>query len=713
MSLRSRLSSAFKVFAAEEAAVAPAKGEVAIADLMTTSLFGKGGSWTVYNPSELISRRGYAIIDKMRNDEQIKAAMTFKKRTVNSSGWEVSSPEEEAEDWEVTEFVRGTLNGLRESLNSSINEMLLALDYGLSITEKIWDDRGGRLTIVDLKTRRPHNIYFDLDAYGNVTKLRQFNTELPVDKFIIYTHDKEFQNPYGTTDLSAAYRPWWSKDNAYKWLAILLEKMGIPPIFFFYNPESASGTGLTEMQNILKRLQAATVATIPRSKPDDVEAWAPELASNAANVFIPSIDMYDKHIAKALLMPGLLGFSADDGVGSLARSKTHFDSFMLVVNAIRQMVQEKVQKEVIVPVVDVNFMGVKRYPKFNLLPIDDSAKLEIYDAWTKLVVGKIVKATDDDEKHLRAAMKFPEREYIDGEREAANAPAAVPMIDDNKLLEKREFALDKTSKETKKIISKMDELETSLREELSKLVEGSRERIVKWVEKNYGKDDFDGSAYAAPSTLGALNPVKDVLLNASIFGSEMARESVSRAKNYAKATRPKQLPGESTKKALKYLKQKAQVVADKFDQKVQDSVRLALLTGLKTGDSTREVMRRVNEALDSVDEAYAENVVRTNITEAMNLGRLAEFRDPELSPFIAAVKYSSILDERTTEVCSLLHGKIFRVDDSALDELSPPNHFQCRAVLVPVLIDEQPGEDEFITEAEKGEARGLAGEGFV
>jgi SPP1 gp7 family putative phage head morphogenesis protein len=173
------------------------------------------------------------------------------------------------------------------------------------------------------------------------------------------------------------------------------------------------------------------------------------------------------------------------------------------------------------------------------------------------------------------------------------------------------------------------------------------------------------------------------------------------------------LPGETTKAAIAYLKQKAKIVAEKYDQRIQNAVRLTLLTGLKTGDSSGEIIARVNEALDREDSAYAETVVRTNVTDAVNTARLAEFRDPDMSFFIAAVKYSSILDDRTTPVCEHLHDKLFRVDDSALDEFTPPNHFNCRAVLVPVMIDEQPTPDEFITESEKGRARDLAGEGFL
>jgi SPP1 gp7 family putative phage head morphogenesis protein len=259
----------------------------------------------------------------------------------------------------------------------------------------------------------------------------------------------------------------------------------------------------------------------------------------------------------------------------------------------------------------------------------------------------------------------------------------------------------------------MGSIEATIKAELATVVKGARERITKWVDKNYGGNDFNPVSFVLPTSLGTQRIFAPALQQASELGSTTARGEVPVTRKYAKNTRPTQLPGETTKRALKYLKQKANVVSDKFDQKIQDAVRFALLTGLKTGDSNKEVMKRINDALDVIDDTYAENVVRTNITEAVNLGRLAEFRDPELALFISAVQYSAILDNRTTGVCEFLNGKLFHVGDSALDELSPPNHYQCRSILVPVMIDEKPNEEDFITEAEKGKARELAGEGFV
>ena len=66
-----------------------------------------------------------------------------------------------------------------------------------------------------------------------------------------------------------------------------------------------------------------------------------------------------------------------------------------------------------------------------------------------------------------------------------------------------------------------------------------------------------------------------------------------------------------------------------------------------------------------------------------------------------------------TEVCRFLHGKVFEPDNPDLEALLPPNHFQCRSLIVPIGVSSKVGVDEWITEAEIEEARGKADASFL
>ena len=388
----------------------PSMGEVAYADPYRLFPREQGDAY-VYNPGVLVTRKGYSVIDEMRRDEQVKAALTFKKQAVIAAGWKVDPPEGKEED-EVTDFVRQVLQEIDGSFERTLLEILTALDFGFSIAERVWEQReDGRLGLRALKVRRPHTFEFRQDAYGNVTGLRQQNRELPIDKFVVYSYDYEFSNPYGRTDLEACYRAWWTKRNAYMWMAMLLERLGIPPIFLLYNPNDYNNTDRAQLQRILQNLQAGTVGLFPRPNEDSAEFFTPELAGQVSQVFVPAMDKFDKDISRGLLMPGLMGMTADDKQGSLARSRVHFDVFMLVLERIRAEVQERVmQEQVIRPLVELNFgaMPDEEMPQFKFLPITDEKTAELVDKWIQLVGGKVVLPTDEDEKFLRQAMEFPE-----------------------------------------------------------------------------------------------------------------------------------------------------------------------------------------------------------------------------------------------------------------------------------------------------------------
>lgn len=80
--------------------------------------------------------------------------------------------------------------------------------------------------------------------------------------------------------------------------------------------------------------------------------------------------------------------------------------------------------------------------------------------------------------------------------------------------------------------------------------------------------------------------------------------------------------------------------------------------------------------------ARAETIARTNINDMYNYTRVQVLSAPELSGFVMAFMYSAILDGRTTEICRTLNGRIMTKDE--VPRWLPPNHYNCRSVIVPV-----------------------------
>lgn len=179
--------------------------------------------------------------------------------------------------------------------------------------------------------------------------------------------------------------------------------------------------------------------------------------------------------------------------------------------------------------------------------------------------------------------------------------------------------------------------------------------------------------------------------------------------------------------ALKWLRIKSFWVSGVLNTGLTEDARRAIINGLKTGKPNSAIITDIARAYipylgdpTAVEDgelptaARLETVVRTNITEAYNKGRLDTYIRPDLMPFLDGVEYSAILDSRTTPVCRFLDGKIFKPDDPELHSLTPPNHFNCRSLVVPIMVGDKDWDpSNFITPVEIEEARSLADAKFL
>lgn len=175
--------------------------------------------------------------------------------------------------------------------------------------------------------------------------------------------------------------------------------------------------------------------------------------------------------------------------------------------------------------------------------------------------------------------------------------------------------------------------------------------------------------------------------------------------------------------AQRYLKAKAFWITGLIDTKIREKARRILLNAIGTGEALPKTIQKLSDTFEPyvgdenvlrddevISPSRLETIVRTNATDAFNQGRVVEAR--KAGEFLVGFQWSSVLDKTTTEVCQYLDGKAFRPDDPALDVLKPSRHFSCRSVLVPISIDEQVDEDDFITPAEVEVALSLSGEDF-
>ena len=671
-------------------------------------LFDK--NFPVYNPSEFITNKGYRTIDQMRRDEQIKIAMRFKRHAILSTGWKI---EQEDCDENITQFVEDTINGIKGTLEYKLEEIMLAFEYGFSLSEiNYLRSQDGMIGIKDITSIKPHDIKFYQDKFGHVISIKQDTPdgEITLDqrKLILFSNLPEFGNVYGRSDLEAAYRAWWHKENSYRWLGMYLERLGIPPIFALYNPGPYGTAEIEQLKSTLLSIQAGTMGIIPRQRKDDLEMWSPQLASGVSQVFLPALDKFDIHISRAILMPAQLGMSPEESVGSMSRATVIFDIFLYMIESLRTTIEETVvQEQIVKPLVDLNF-ATKEYPKFSFIPIKDDVKSELFETWIKMASVGIVTPTDQDEEHIRKSFEFPELNEASKRREL--------VIQQDKEEEKDKEDEDKGEK--KEDFSAVDQFVSKKKDPILNAENGFYGRLsiaaLRYTDRVVGEIKMRGAIDANTADSINLEDIEKEIISAYTSSFDEAyldgqqwliREAnVSAQSSFAFHDR-------LTGFVRDFLGQRALMYAKNIINGLRQVARETIIESILSGESIPETAARfiANYAgywkgKPGMPLARAEMIARTEGTNAFAWGIIEQARQPDLAGILQGFRYSSVLDGVTSRVCTHLHNKLIKIDDPDLYRLKPANHYNCRSMLEPVLITDAVREDQWITEAEKREA---------
>ncbi len=389
----------------------PPLGETAPARGSTASLIS---GIPPYNPDDLIGKRGYAVYDQMQTDAQVQACLQIKQSAVLSRGWQVHPASDEPADLRAAEFVRFALEEMRGSILDVLANALDALAKGFSVMEinyRITDREPwrGMIGLASIKSKDPSTFVFDTDEFLNVRGLRRTPVVsgrpcpetaalLPPDKFVIYSHNPRYESPYGTSDLRAAYRHYWSKDVLTRFMNLYLEKYGSPTAKGSYK-RGTPRQSQEELLKVLERIQQETAIVIP----EDVRVELLEAQRGGEAGYLQALDWHDKQIAKAILCQTLV---IDEGtrVGSYALAKIHLDVLKMCLMKLKRDLEETIMREqVIRRLVDYNFRNAA-CPVFTLGPLEDKDIEQLSRVISMLVSGEVIRP---DEGWIREYLGLP------------------------------------------------------------------------------------------------------------------------------------------------------------------------------------------------------------------------------------------------------------------------------------------------------------------
>ena len=389
----------------------------------TSSLF-ENYAQTPYNPDVLVLAKGdLSIYSEMRRDAQIKSLLWLKKYAICGSGWNIEAGKGGDKDSqaEAIKFIEANLAQLNiPDFGTALEQILSSIEYGFSITEPVFKNRGGKTYLSKLKTRAPHTFLLETNDYGDLDTIRQYTGGADVEikykdipRFLHMTYQGEFDNPYGTSDLQSVYLPWFSKNAIIKFWNMYLEMWGNPHIVIT-TPAQLHSTDRDKLITLIKTLQTKTGFVLPEGV--KLEAIFP--GTGNVDGFEKAINQYNMMIARAMLVPDLMGMGGSETKGgSYALGKEHMSTFLFLINKLKGDVERLINRHVIYPLAYWNFgYDFSTSPVFKFKQPNDAQKLEYLNLWSEAVQGNVWIPTNSEIDHFKDEISFPTDEASPIER---------------------------------------------------------------------------------------------------------------------------------------------------------------------------------------------------------------------------------------------------------------------------------------------------------
>jgi hypothetical protein len=369
----------------------------------------KFGRIYIYNPDNI----SIADYDEMRMDGQVRAGLMLIKLPVQQCRWSIM-----CEDPDISSFISEVLKPIWDDF---IRNILLALDFGFSVSEKVWGVTYGlrvtqtqgqlgdavartypqALTLRRMVQLDPNTIY--LLAYrnsGEFAGVRQYvagGGTIPRNKSFIFANDCEFQEFYGISRLRPCYPYWYFKKLVYEWTNVFYETYSVPmkigryPTGKFEAGRDGSGQPIfieneSVLLDLLEEMRNNHAVAIPSNRYEDgnykweIEPFEVNRTGADHIAYIAHLNMM---ILKSLLVPQLA--LETGGVGSYGLGEEQIKFFMLGEQALLAQIEGAINQQLIPELVKYNFGPRAPRALLRFQPLND----EILDGLKQTLIQTI------------------------------------------------------------------------------------------------------------------------------------------------------------------------------------------------------------------------------------------------------------------------------------------------------------------------------------
>jgi phage gp29-like protein len=335
------------------------------------------GSW---HPDALVRDKGIEIYAKMMSDSVCKAAVDQLRASVLSGDAEVQPAEDgkpETAIW-VSEQLEQMPGSLAQTLDCLVKD---AVTYGWALSEMIWVVKDGQWVISRLDRRDPYWFTWRRAAGNEPWTLWRYTDsyrmnaeEITVDnKYVVYSYSADMTNPWGESELRAAYFPWFIKCKLVPWWADHLQTTATT-IFDMTLPDGLDNSTLSGLKDMLSKLFRKQYI----ARPEGTTLQAMDLKTVAGSQsFEMGLDFCNKEILRAILSQSLTVYQGEFGSGSFALGNVHETLMARKASAIRRSLVEVFTEQALRPLVEFNFGPDEPVPQLSI-PEPSVANLQLY-----------------------------------------------------------------------------------------------------------------------------------------------------------------------------------------------------------------------------------------------------------------------------------------------------------------------------------------------
>lgn len=309
------------------------------------------------NPDDVLSGswKSYSVYREMRTDPRIKDLLgKIKNMALNFPS---NILQGESSD-KVYALVKSA--PVFKNLYKKQKRMLSALDYGFSVTEVVWQLENGIYLPQSLITRKPERFVFNSnwelflnDSLNGMTRLNQDY------KWLIYQHDPDDENPYGTSLLRCVYWPYMFKQAGYDFWLQATEKFSVKTLIALFTADGDEATVESragEIARMLMDVQSGSTAAVGNVNTIQEVGMAGNLSH-----FKELVECCDTQISYGLTGQAI-ATNATNG-GSLALGQVQADLMYEDCKGIALELQGLMQK-LIDWTVELNFGKGEKAPQF-------------------------------------------------------------------------------------------------------------------------------------------------------------------------------------------------------------------------------------------------------------------------------------------------------------------------------------------------------------